>query len=290
MCNSSSTAWEGYSVTTRLVPRLIRAMRRNIFVNWDGRLNDALNQPKYLISSKDDVKIWVISLDRVAFRKLKTAKSLERQGVRYEIFSAVDGLAKLNPEDVRRYAGRRKAKRLHHTRELTKEQMLEVYTEYKGGNQRSLENHVKVSLHERLRFGCYMSHVSIWRLLVQLEQPFAIILEDDVAVESDFIDKVKSALKKLPTQWGILYLNGCFRKLGPVWDDGLRVSHGGLCTSGYVLSTHAARTLLMKPSLRSEKAIDHMLDEEVLSGRLLAFHAEPTLVNLIPSMPSTLAY
>jgi len=236
------------------------------------------------------VKVWVISLDRVHSRRLKTAESLERQGIRYEIFSAVDGLAKLNLEDVRSFAGQKKTKRLQRTRELTGKQMLEVYTEYKKGKQGTLENHIKESLHERLRFGCYMSHVSIWRMLVQLKQPFAIILEDDVVVESDFVDSVQSALKRLPKQWAIFYLNGCFRKLGPIWDDGLRVSYGGLCTSGYVLSIYAAKSLLMRASLRSEKAIDHMLEEEVLSGRLMAFHAEPTLVNLIPNVPSTLAY
>lgn len=87
-----------------------------------------------------------------------------------------------------------------------------------------------------------------------------------------------------------LRVNGCFRRLGPVFSKGLRLSRGGLCTFGYVISRKATDIFLTHAALKSEKPIDHMMDEEVLSGRMLAFHADPPLVYTRRDVKSTLAY
>jgi len=70
--------------------------------------------------------------------------------------------------------------------------------------------------------------------------PFLVILEDDVKVRANFFSKLLHLLKSLPENWGVFYFNGCFRKLGPVWSPGIRVSLGSLCTNGYVISGAAA--------------------------------------------------
>ena len=57
-----------------------------------------------------------------------------------------------------------------------------------------------------------------------------------------------------------------------------------------MISRRGAKVLLGNGALRSDKPIDHMLDEEVLSGRIVAFHAEPPLVFVKANNPSTLAY
>ena len=146
------------------------------------------------------------------------------------------------------------------------------------------------SLHERLRFGCYMSHVFLWQNMLRENLPFAVVLEDDVAISANFSREVKSKLETLPSDWDLFYLNGCFKKFGPTYDTGIRHSRGGLCTFGYVISAKAAGVLLQDAVFHSSKPIDHVLDEEVLSGRLLAFHADPPLVHTLPKLSSTLAY
>ena len=45
---------------------------------------------------------------------------------------------------------------------------------------------VKLFLHERLRFGCYMSHVMLWETVVKEKTELVVILEDDVFVTADF--------------------------------------------------------------------------------------------------------
>ena len=143
---------------------------------------------------------------------------------------------------------------------------------------------------QRLRFGCYMSHISLWRELLLDNVPFFIILEDDVIIENEFLSSLRAQINNLPATWGLLYLNGCFRHFGPKWDSGLWVSQGGLCTYGYVISRSAADYFLSSAAMDSDKPLDHMMDEEVLSGRITAFHAEPPLVNLVSGLKSTLNY
>lgn len=102
-------------------------------------------------------------------------------------------------------------------------------------NSKHVPTHLRVSLHERLRFGCYMSHVSLWQNLLQMEAPYAVVLEDDTVITDNFSDELKVRLHRLPDNWDVLFLNGCYKKLGYVFDDGLRQSRGGLCTFAYSL-------------------------------------------------------
>ena len=69
----------------------------------------------------------------------------------------------------------------------------------------------------------------------------------------------------------------------------MMVSRGSLCTFGYVISSGAVKKLSAALE-RSNKPIDHILDEEILRGKLIAFHAVPPLVEVIPNLESTLAY
>ena len=115
-------------------------------------------------------------------------------------------------------------------------------------------------------------------------------MEGDVEVSDDFRSEVLLLLSRLPASWSLLYLNGSFRKLGPAFRPGLVLSRGGVGAFGYVISFQGAKHFLQNAALQSDKAVDHMMDEEVLAGRILAFHAQPTLVHLIPDVRSTLAY
>ena len=98
--------------------------------------------------------------------------------------------------------------------------------------------------------GRYMSHVKIWRTVIDLNQP-AVILEDDVNVLPLFSSKIEKALTELPNDWGMLYLESLapndlvkesehelsktiIRKTGNSWG-----------TNAYVISPSAAHILLL---------------------------------------------
>lgn len=249
----------------RFFPRALRELRRHCLTDWGRIFSESSKQPKYEIFITD-LHVVVITLRRSITRSRQTLSSLKSQAVSFELYEGIDGLRELDERLVKTYAGKKKRKRL------------------------SLTSHLKSSLHERLRLGCYISHVSVWQELFQNGLPFAVILEDDVILAANFSSELQLRLAALPLNWDLLYLNGCFRRLGPVCGAGIRQARGGLCTFGYILSSKGAGLLLQQAVRLSDKPIDHVLDQEILTGRILAFHSDPPLVQSLQNVRSTLAY
>ena len=54
-----------------------------------------------------------------------------------------------------------------------------------------------------------MSHMKAWKTFLKTNQPYTIIFEDDVIIDSNFSDKLKINLKNTPKDFDLLYL-GCF--------------------------------------------------------------------------------
>lgn len=270
---------------TRLVPRLHRELQRN-FVDWKCALKKAHDQPKYTLTGSN-LQVVVISLARTRERKHETVNSLEAQGIPWTAHIAVDGFDDLDMESVKKYAGSKKQRRLQVTQSLGQAQLVSMKRDY--DDSKYIPTWLRISLHERLRFGCYISHVSIWQEILRKGAPFAVILEDDAVVAANFSNDLQERLQRLPATWDTLFLNGCDKKFGYLFDNGVRQSRGGLCTFAYVISSKGARHLLQRAVLRSDKPIDHVLDYETLKGRLLSFHADPPLAHT-SHKKSTLAY
>lgn len=73
-------------------------------------------------------------------------------------------------------------------------------------------------------YGCYLSHMKVWDYIVDNDLEYALVLEDDVNIENDFINKVDSlidSLKSKGKEWDILYIGiNCFDKcIGNYVDD-----------------------------------------------------------------------
>mmetsp|Transcript_2084 Transcript_2084/g.6901 ORF Transcript_2084/g.6901 Transcript_2084/m.6901 type:complete len:411 (+) Transcript_2084:145-1377(+) len=272
---------------SRLIPRAHRELRRNL-VDWSALLDKARLEERFSrgVSDVSNVNIRVIVLTRV--RRNVTLDALAQQGLDYQIFEAIDGLEDINPELIDMYAGRKKKRRLAVSARWSALQRLEVYRTYMAGELRSTK--VQSALHERLRFGCYISHVSLWKEVVRKGLPYLVVLEDDVYVEDNFVFRLKHSLQSLPASWGLLYLNGSHRKFGLPYTPSIVQSKGGVGAFGYVISASACAHFLAGPILKSDKAIDHVMDEEVLTGRLSAFHMNAPLVHVARHLKSTLAY
>ena len=273
---------------SRLLPRTQREFQRNFLNDWRYALRKAQDRPKYQVGNLD-LRIFVISLERVPERKLETVRALKTQGIQWATHRAVDGLDDLDMVSVTKYAGHKKQKRLAVTTGIGLAQLASLKRDY--DDSKYIPARLRISMHERLRFGCYMSHVLLWQKLLQMEVPHAVVLEDDTVITNNFSDELKARIERLPDNWDILFLNGCYKKFGYVFDDGLRQSRGGLCTFAYTISLKGARYLLKRAVVRSEKPIDHVLDYETLTGRLVSFHADPPLAYTSSHMlMSTLAY
>mgnify|MGYP003954550017 CR=1 FL=1 len=257
----------------RTIPRLVREVHRNL-VDWDAKLVDARSRPSYN-AVLTALHVYVISLERTPARRTDLLQELSHAGIAHETFFAVDGLLALEEEAILKYAGSRKRSRL-------------ISFENLGTHPRS-SSHVKQIIHERLRFGCYLSHVRVWERLVNLNLPLAILLEDDVSIVKDFNSSLLRLIQKLPNDWDIFYLNSCYSKFGGLLRPGIRQVKGALCTHGYAISCAGAHKLLRKTALHSEKPVDHMLDEAIYSSLLSAYHAFPPLVEP-QTLKSTLSY
>jgi|TARA_B110000240_G_scaffold185516_1_gene221188 GR25 family glycosyltransferase involved in LPS biosynthesis len=271
----------------RLIPRTVRELRRSS-LDWEERKSLLLLEEKFMVSTAEEPEVRVISLSRAGERRYRTVASLQRAGIRFRSFDAVDGLSPVSSSSIAKYAGPKKTKRLKATQNFSSQQVLRLHEKVRSSGY--VTPTLRIALHERLRFGCYLSHVSLWQRLVQDELEYLVILEDDVVVTSDFEGLLLQNLNSLPKSWDLLYLNGCFKHLGPIFRKGLRLARGGLCTYGYVISHKGAELLLHKGALHSDKPIDHMLDEEVLTGNIVAFHSDPPFVFLEHNVTSTLAY
>lgn len=278
--NGTSNAW------ARLLPRVEKAFRRHYLTNWKLLMKKARDQPQF---RAEDVTYYsyVISIPRTRGRSWQTIHSLQEHEVLWRYYDGFDGLAPLDMGLVNTYAGVKKQRRLRATSHIGHSELVELKRNY--DNSLKIPKWVKQSIHERLRFGCFMSHVLLWNDALRLGLPFAIVLEDDAVVRPNFTSHLMSRLNRLPLKWDFLFLNGCFVKLGPTFDVGLRQSRGGLCTYAYAISANGIRHLQLS-ILRSDKPIDHVIDEEVLHGRLLAFHADPPLADISSSIRSTLSY
>lgn len=102
--------------------------------------------------------------------------------------------------------------------------------------------------------GCLLSHYGIWKGLLDTNEKYRIILEDDVSFSDDFSERLKGVLGKV-NNFDIIYLgcggvcgNGC-KKLGknrcPTTDiPGFARAHHAFGAYGYVISKRGANKLV----------------------------------------------
>ncbi len=114
------------------------------------------------------MKTYVINLARAVERRAHMEQQLQRLGIDYEIFPAIDG-QELSEEDLRQYSAK-EAKKLN-GRELSKGEI-----------------------------GCALSHLRIYEKLISSGEEDCLILEDDVNIGQMFVEILRHK-EKLPSDW-----------------------------------------------------------------------------------------
>jgi len=122
--------------------------------------------------------LFVINLERSSDRRESIAAQLDELCIDFEIFPASDG-ARLSQNELAQYD--------------------EKYVIGQIARPMSPSE-----------VGCYLSHVRIWKKIVEEDISWAVVLEDDVDIHDD-LPGILSAVDKIPFRWDFIRLAG----LGP---------------------------------------------------------------------------
>ncbi|XP_040911110.1 procollagen galactosyltransferase 2 [Toxotes jaculatrix] len=184
-------------------------------------------------------EIFLINLKRRSDRRERMLKSLAVLGVSATLTEAVDGKA-LNSSQLQAMGI----------------DMLPGYTD--PYSDRVLT---------RGEIGCFLSHYSIWKQVVQQELQQVLVLEDDVRFEPRFGSRLVAIMdnvKRVGLNWDLIYVG---RKRLQVkepeyWVKGVsNLVHPGYSywTLGYVLSLQGAKKLLQAKPLHKMLPVDEFL-------------------------------
>ena len=184
------------------------------------------------MTAMDELRTWVINLDRAPERLQRITTQLERLGIAWTRHPAVDG------------------------RTLTPEQRAAL------DEPAFHRKHGMTPVAGEL--GCYLSHVEVMREFVGSPASFALILEDDVLLH-DSLPAVLKGLVANPDRWDMVKLSAVHSgtpvpvlELAPGYQLAVMLSR---CTgsSAYVINRRAARAYLdglLPMSLPVDQVID----------------------------------
>jgi len=198
--------------------------------------------------------LFVINLERSSDRRASIAAQLDELGIDFEIFPATDG-ARLSPSELAQYD-----------------------EQYVIGQIARPMSPSEV--------GCYLSHVRIWKKMVEEDIPWAVVLEDDVDIHDD-LTGILAAIDTIPFKWDFIRLAG----LGPTpslrlcdLNDNVELSvllQGASGTQASCISRTGAQKLLdhATPLIRGT-IDDHVIDNcWKTSLRILAVQPYPISEN-----------
>jgi glycosyl transferase family 25 len=119
---------------------------------------------EYFINTKlfDELQIYAINLERRPDKKKNIENELHKYNLNYIIYKAIDG------------------------------RMLDV--------DNMIKNKQNIVTNRKLRnteYGCYLSHVNIWKDFLKSNKKFCLVLEDDAVLCHDFIKKLYILLSDL---------------------------------------------------------------------------------------------
>jgi glycosyl transferase family 25 len=169
--------------------------------------------------------IFLINLDRSTERLKRAAQQIEATGSTFERISAVDGAT------------------------LTSERIAEVF------DAQTAKRRFQYDLTAG-EIGCYLSHVKCWQRIIDDNLDYAIILEDDLLLDSKF-SSVISAIPQLKSGWHYLKLSCPFKPrsykaaetVTPLGEQGVSLvnySKSPTGTVAQVVSREGAKRLLAK--------------------------------------------
>ncbi|KAF0560345.1 glycosyltransferase family 25 protein [Gigaspora margarita] len=131
---------------------------------------------------------------------------------------------------------------------------------------------------------CYLSHYSIFELIVKNGYENALIFEDDVDIELNITDIMIEVHKNLPNDWDLLYLGHCadfhsqYVKTNLTGYE-LHKSGHPQCSHAYAVSVKGAKKLLKQLDVNNPKDhIDMDILDLILNKEIISYSIFPPIV------------
>lgn len=244
--------------------------------------------PKVILTTKplleNDIKVFVINLDRTPQRYQKITQQLQKNGLNYERFNAIDGyLLEIVDDKGLKFSGQ-------DIKSNPKLLLPNSYYTIRCPSE-DVEYYSDFSMLARTltagEFGVYCSHREIWYKMVQENIPYALILEDDSVFSTNFREEFLKAISTLPSYWDFVYLHMILhaktKALQNVYNNPLlkkiRTNNIGFTsTAAYMISLPAAKALLGY-SKKFTWPIDHVLERSIVSKKMEAYAIWPFPIN-----------
>lgn len=239
----------------------------NAFMHDEISLFSKVVQTRSQKISTDEVQTFVINLDRTPQRYENVKAQLDKNNIRYERFSAVDGynLEITNKATGERFLG-----------SDLKSGKIKLSADIVYGIKCPLSGEIifkSGGLLTAREFGCFCSHRDIWQKMVNEKIKYALTVEDDITLIDNFNLHYTNLLNKLPYQWDLIYLfslsesskqaivlsnNNILKKYTA---DGKQI----YSMAGYLINIDAAKKLL-EQSKNFNAPVDHFISNELNNG------------------------
>lgn len=122
--------------------------------------------------------------------------------------------------------------------------------------------------------GCYDSHLRLINKLKNEESNYFLILEDDVEVCDNFIEKLERIINELPKEWELLFLGGWNVGDKTKYCEGIDIANKVYCMHAYMIKSELIDKLINKFSSRIYK-VDVLLAE--LLPEINSYICNPTI-------------
>lgn len=132
--------------------------------------------------------------------------------------------------------------------------------------------------------GCYLSHIKAWKLLLETDDQFAVIFEDDIKISADFNDFLNNTqwrneifdIIKLDTSQRRVFLSKTGKRLKPKRSL-FRLLTPHLGTAGYIIHRSFAEKLIRDHEIIEDPIDVVLFDQKGLSENTI-LQIEPALV------------
>ena len=211
------------------------------------------------------LKAYVINLDRTPERYKEIDKSLNKYKISHQRFSAVDGY-KLKIKDIKTGEIFTGEDLQNNSAKINPSSYYSIYcpSVVLRYIPKPLSHRKSIEYMTAGEFGCYCSHVELWKKIKDQKIPYALILEDDAELVYDFSEKLKNVTEHLPKTWDTVYLFISGNKKTVRYNEYLSKLESG----GYMFGTVAMLVSYegAKKMLEYNRAFSLTIDRELSNG------------------------
>ena len=147
-----------------------------------------------------------------------------------------------------------------------------------GRELRQLDGHRELTCGE---IALSASHKNIYKKIIDDNNMFAMVFEDDVALVPGFVKKVDSIMRQCNRKkYDVIKLEYCNNTICQDTDPVLQEDDGGACTACYIVSFNGAKKLLDANTpiwMNSDGIMDNNHLKNIGKQELIKFHTEPPL-------------